>query len=104
MMKNIFSCLPKKLDEEFIDEIFSSGQLTVERIVSKGHTSPENGWYDQDRNEWVLVLEGAGRLQFRDGLEVLMKAGDYIEIPAHQQHKVSWTEPNKKTVWLAIHY
>jgi cupin 2 domain-containing protein len=33
-----------------------------------------------------------------------MKTGDFINIPAHQKHRVEWTEPEEETIWLAIHY
>jgi len=28
----------------------------------------------------------------------------YIEIPALQKHKVSWTDPDNETIWLAVRY
>jgi cupin 2 domain-containing protein len=49
------------------------------------------------------VLKGAARLQFED--EVIdMQPGDFINIPAHQRHRVEWTTPDEPTVWLAVHY
>ncbi|MFT7130181.1 MAG: cupin 2 domain-containing protein, partial [Gammaproteobacteria bacterium] len=33
-----------------------------------------------------------------------MKAGDYLNIPAHTRHKVEWTNPDIETTWLAVHY
>ena len=33
-------------------------KVKVERIISKGHKSPANFWYDQDQNEWVIILKG----------------------------------------------
>ena len=33
-----------------------------------------------------------------------MNPGDYINIPAHTKHRVSWTEPKKVTLWLCIFY
>jgi cupin 2 domain-containing protein len=33
-----------------------------------------------------------------------MKAGDYVEIPAHTRHRVEWTDPDEDTVWLAVYY
>lgn len=30
--------------------------------------------------------------------------GDYINIPAHLQHRVEWTHPTETTVWLCIYY
>ena len=65
---------------------------------------PKSGWYDQDQNEWVLVLKGAARLAFEDGSEVSMGPGDSLEIPAHVKHKVVWTDPDEETVWVGVRY
>jgi cupin 2 domain-containing protein len=43
-------------------------------------------------------------LLFVDGEEVHLRGGDYINIPAHKKHRVSWTTPKQESVWLAIHY
>jgi cupin 2 domain-containing protein len=33
-----------------------------------------------------------------------MGPGDYIDVPAHQRHRVEWTDPDQDTVWLAVFY
>ena len=101
---NLFESLPKDFTEESFSQLMLSPTVRVERIVSKGHTSPENGWYDQQENEWVVVLEGAGTLLFEDGNEVQLTKGDYINIPARAKHKVVWTDPEQVTIWLAVFY
>jgi cupin 2 domain-containing protein len=78
--------------------------IKIERIVSQGLASPKNGWYDQTQNEWVIVLEGSGSILFESGEEVNLKKGDYLNIPAHTKHKVTRTDLNNITIWLAIHY
>ena len=107
-MNNIFSSLSSDLKHEVFDELLraeNARTLRIERIVSKGHTSPETGWYDQKENEWVLVLEGAGTILFaEDNQRVTLRKGDYFHIPAHTKHKVVWTEPKELTIWLAVHY
>lgn len=57
-MANLFEAIPEGLPEELFEEVVSGRAVTVERIVSRGHTSPATGWYDQPRHEWVLVLKG----------------------------------------------
>ena len=69
---------------------------------SDGNYSPASGWYDQMEDEWVLVLQGAGRIQFEDGTEQTLYAGDHINIAAHQKHRISWTDPSEITIWLAV--
>lgn len=101
---NILESIPESLPEELTEDILNSGSIRIERIVSRGQSSPAEGWYDQDENEWVMVAAGAGRILFEDGREILLSAGDYINIPRHSRHRVSWTDPRQLTVWLAVFY
>jgi cupin 2 domain-containing protein len=101
---NIFSSLPDRLEHELFEELLHHKNIKIERIVSRGHASPANGWYDQNENEWVVVLEGSGTILFENGEEVNLVKGDYLNIQAHTRHKVSWTDPKGVTIWLAIHY
>ena len=102
---NLYSNLPDSVDEEFFDPIIISESCKIERIISKGHRSPDNAWYDQDKNEWVMVLKGSAELEFENDNKILkMIPGDHVNIPAHCRHRVEWTDPNAETIWLAIHY
>lgn len=103
-MNSLLSLIPDHIDHEQIEGILHHDNIRIERILSQGQTSPDNGWYDQDENEWVLVIQGAGEITFEDGDIVKMHPGDHINIPAHHRHKVSWTDPDHVTVWLAIFY
>ena len=96
--------MPDKIEHELFEELLRHKNIRIERIVSRGHTSPENGWYDQEENEWVIVLEGSGSILFEKGDEVHLKKGDYLNISAHKRHKVTGTDLNDITIWLAIHY
>lgn len=91
-------------DERF-DQLLAAGSVRVERIVSTGQASPPGFWYDQDEDEWVVLLAGAAELHFEDEpAPRRLQAGDWIDIPAHRLHRVAWTDPDRPTVWLAIHY
>lgn len=103
-MKNILKNIPGNLPEEFFQTLVKNAGVHIERIVSRGHTSPAGEWYDQDRNEFVLVLKGAGKLEFDDDRMVDMEVGDWLEIPARVKHRVVWTDPESDTIWLAVHY
>jgi cupin 2 domain-containing protein len=103
-MANIFANIPKELATELFENIVENDALQIERIVSKGHISPESGWYEEQKNEWVILLKGQAIILFENQSEVFLKPGDYLEIPALQKHKVSWTEPDRETIWLAVHY
>lgn len=104
LMNNIFDAIPEQLDSEVFEKLIDSKGVTIERIISKGHKSPEAGWYDQAQNEWVLLLSGEAMLIFEDESSLRLKAGDYINIPAHKKHKVEWTTAETETVWLAVFY
>ena len=103
-MDNLFRDLPVNLREERFDTLVDSGRVEIERIVSHGQSSPAEGWYDQERSEWVLLLRGAARLVFEDGREIALEPGDWLDIPARCRHRVDWTDPDVPTVWLAVHY
>ena len=103
MITNLLADLPQHLPTELVETLVHANSVRIERIVSDGHVSPAGFWYDQDQNEWVLLIQGAARLQFRDEL-VEMKPGDFLNIPAHRKHRVDWTRPDEQTIWLAIHY
>lgn len=103
-MKNLLDNIPGHLPDELFETLVRGDNIHIERIVSRGHTSPAEGWYEQDKNEWVLVLNGAARLGFEEGGEVSMEPGDCLEIPAHVKHRVAWTDPDQETVWVAVHY
>ena len=95
--------MPTSLPEELFTTLLQAPGIRIERIVSHGHQSPDGFWYDQPTNEWVLVLQGAARIEFEDGM-LEMRPGDYVDIPAHRKHRVAWTTPDEPTIWLAVHY
>jgi len=90
---------------ERFDALVEGNHLRLERIVSRGHATPAGEWYDQERDEWVLVLEGRAQLRFEGPDEIaVLNAGDHVVIPAHRRHRVEWTDPHGPTLWLALHY
>ena len=104
-VENLLNNVPAKLSEELVTTLLSAQDLRIERIVSQGQASPPGFWYDQQQNEWVVVLQGSAAVQFEDDPEpVELGRGSYLNIPAHAKHRVVWTDPNQKTVWLAISY
>ena len=53
----------------------------------------------------MVLLSGAAGLLFEGETEMrVLRPGDYLLIPAHCRHRVEWTDPAQKTVWLALHY
>jgi cupin 2 domain-containing protein len=102
---NFFFGIPKHIDDEIFDTILSSAGCEIKRIISKGNQSPSDYWYDQVKNEWVMVLKGAAELKFKEnGKTVKMMPGDYVYIPPHCKHRVEWTDPDVETIWLAVYF
>jgi cupin 2 domain-containing protein len=100
---NLLTNLLADLPEEIFTTLLQARGIRIERIVSHGHQSPDGVWYDQLTSEWVLVLQGAAKIEFADRT-VEMGPGDYLDIPAHKKHRVAWTTPDEPTIWLAVHY
>ena len=102
---NLLTSIPDELPEELFETLVSAGSVRIERIVSRGHASPRDFWYDQPQDELVVVLRGHARLQFAsEDSPRELAPGDWAHIAAHQRHRVEWTTPDEPTVWLAVHY
>jgi len=95
-----------KSKEEFLD-ILKHENVRIERIVSNGQTSPKDFWYDQEENEFVLLIQGEATLHLKENeniKEVQLKANDFIDIKAHTKHRVEYTSKDEPTIWLAVFY
>jgi len=105
-INNIFSNLPDKLPEEIFETLINSNNIKIERIISPiDHKTPDGKWFNQDCDEFVLILKGSATLLFKENSEIVkLKPGDYINIPPHKEHRVESTDKEVETKWLAIHY
>ena len=102
-MPNLYAAIPTHLPAEISESLVHAKHVRIERIASQGQASPEGFWYDQDEAEFVILVQGAGRLRFED--EVIdLRPGDWVLIPAHRKHRVEWTTPEEQTVWLAVFF
>ncbi len=102
---NLFAGIPADISEELFTRLAGNDRVTVERIVSRGHVTAEGEWYDQERNEWVMVVKGRAKLLFEGEEKMVdMGPGDHLTIPAHVRHRVAWTDEMEETVWLAVHF
>ncbi|RLA20050.1 MAG: phosphoribosylaminoimidazole carboxylase [Gammaproteobacteria bacterium] len=100
---NLFNNIPDASIEEKVEQLMCNEAVRIERIVSKGQISPEGFWYDQEEEEFVLLLKGGAKLQFEgEEQERLLSEGDCLVIPAHCRHRVSWTSSETEAIWLAI--
>lgn len=101
---NLLSQLPAAQPNEVFESLLRHPGFHLERILSWGQVTPEGEWYDQAQNEWVLLLAGAARLLVEGQEALALGPGDAVLLPAHCRHRVIWTDPEKATVWLALHY
>ena len=90
---------------ERFETLATFGRVVVEQILSAA-TDPaaEPVAYDQEQDEWVVVLTGAATLEItgRDGPTVVeLGPGDWLLLPAHTPHRVLATAA--ATTWLAVH-
>lgn len=108
--RNLLAPLPPGSAEEaeLFEELAAGGGVRIERIVSRGHASPEGFWYDQQDDEWVMVVSGRAAIELADRERpdriVDLGPGDFLTLPAGCRHRVRWTAPDEPTVWLAVHY
>ena len=102
---NIFSGIPDRVTEEIFETLLKADHFALERIISFGQATPPGQWYDQPKDEWVILLKGSAGLLFEGQEETMvLHPGDYVHILAHQRHRVEWTDGKQETVWLALHY
>lgn len=112
-MNNIFIPNQTNPKEEQFDMLLQTPYIHIEKITSNGQTSDE--WYEQEEDEWVVLIEGEGHLlfedtstsqtasaRFEDGSQVKLVKGEHIYIPKMKKHKVIYT--SSPAIWLAIHF
>jgi cupin 2 domain-containing protein len=103
--QNLFDPPRGKSVGEVMEQLLSGGAFRLERIVSTGQATPPGQWYDQGEHEWVVLLSGGATIVFEDDpAPLVLRPGDWIDIPAHRRHRVESTDAHTETVWLALHY
>ncbi|NJL52782.1 MAG: cupin domain-containing protein [Hydrococcus sp. SU_1_0] len=103
-MENIFE-LPKQLPTaELFETLLNHDQITIKRIISTGQVTPVGEWYDQEQNEWLIVLQGEAELSYEDNSRIKLTTGDYLLIPAQQKHRVEYTSTEPPCIWLTVFF
>ena len=102
-MDNIFQFTNQLSDHVVFETILNSKNVKIERIISTGKTTAEDTWYDQEEDEWVMLLQGKATLLFFDNSSINLQAGDYLLIKSHLKHRVTFTSFEPPCIWLAIH-
>ncbi len=102
---HLLAGLPARLDAERVDNLLAGGTFRLLRIVSTGQATPPGEWYDQDDDEWVVLLHGSAEVRLADEPHGRRLApGDWLLLPAGCRHRVEWTAADGPTVWLALHH
>ena len=102
-MPNIYELSQEVSQLEKFEQIVLGKNIQIERIISTGQTTPSGQWYDQELDEWVILLQGEAELAYGDNTRIKLKAGDYLLIPSHTKHRVEYTSINPPCIWLAVH-
>ncbi|MDD5053341.1 MAG: cupin domain-containing protein [Sulfuricurvum sp.] len=96
-IENIYNRHYPDENHEIFSPIFTSPALRIESIRSWLKTPGE--WYNQNEDEWVLLLEGEALLELDNKTFALIK-GNYLFIPKQTKHRVLSTSEN--ALWLGI--
>lgn len=105
LIRNIYGDIPSSLPEELFQTVAEGSNVRIERIISEQQSTPSGEWCQQSWDEWVLLLSGSAGLGFEGKVEERkLLPGDYLLIPAGCRHRVDWTDPKEKTIWLAVHF
>lgn len=100
---NLFRLPKPPWENEIFETLHQGGAVRIERILSRGHTTPAGNWYDQESDEWVALLQGEAQITFADRSTRRLRAGEWLFIAAHRRHRVSYTSTEPPCVWLAVH-
>ena len=97
---NLLTNIPNLDIGEDFQEILKCRNVKIERIVSS--SQPESITYNQQQDEWVLLLQGEATLEM-NGKIINLQKGDYLFIPTQTPHRVVKTSTQPCCIWLAIH-
>jgi cupin 2 domain-containing protein len=103
MSENLFTLSAKHKDGELHTTLAHGNGFMIERIVSWGDVTPEGSWYDQDHDEWAVVVQGYGVLEDETGGQIKLGPGDSHFLPAHMKHRVAATSHEPPCIWLSVH-
>ncbi len=97
---NLLSNIPLSSNQEIFETITQNNNIRIERIISYGQTTTNDYWYNQEEDEFVVIIKGNAKITYEDGEIFDLKEGDSLYIKAHQKHQVTYT--SNPTIWLAI--
>ncbi|MCP4970218.1 MAG: cupin [Arcobacter sp.] len=105
--RNLLENIVIDKENEKIEDILKTRNIRIERIISNGQSTEEDFWYDQEENEFVILLEGNAILEIKEDnkiKQIELVKNEYINIKANVKHRVKYTDSNNPTIWLTIFY
>jgi cupin 2 domain-containing protein len=100
---NIFTDPGIEDTKELFEVIATLDDARIERIITQKPYSSPGQWYNQEQDEWVVLLRGNATIEIRDQGLIELRSGDYIMLPAHCQHRITRTSADPACIWLAVH-
>jgi cupin 2 domain-containing protein len=82
---------------EHVEGLARVGNVVIEQILDGVVDEPVD--YDQDHDEWVVLLEGAAELEV-NGETLRLEQGDWVLLPRQTPHRLMRT--TEGTSWLAV--
>ncbi|MDR1066623.1 MAG: cupin domain-containing protein [Clostridiales bacterium] len=96
--ENIYDFKTEKSEKELVTTLIEDGAVRIERVISTGQTT--DGWYNQEEDEYVVLLDGSAEIEYKNGRKTSLAKGDSLFISAHEEHRVSFTSETPPCVWL----
>ncbi len=94
---NLYNLPHPSLDTEHFQTLFHNPSFKIEAIRS--HLTQPGKWYDQEEDEWVILIQGSAQLQVNDKILTLTH-GDSLFLPKHTPHQVLNT--SEDALWLGV--
>ena len=79
-MINLFDDLPGQADEELFTELLRRKGVRIERIVSTGQSTPADKPYNQEYDEWVLLVSGSAGLWFSAAKRARLSRNYFVQL------------------------
>ncbi len=96
---NFFDGINPPKSGEIFQKLYESKDILIEKIVSSNKQDGKVS-YNQDHDEWVMLLEGEAILEIGDE-EKSLKRGDFLLISKNTPHRVLQTKEG--TLWFCVH-
>ena len=72
-IRKLFEVGPATGDREVVRRLIEVRGFRLEQIVSHGGCSPPDFWYQEERDEWVVLARGTATLEFAPTLQPILK-------------------------------